>query len=325
VFVEWKQTDHMKVKKNPNYWKPGLPKVDAITWKPVVDNNSRAAMLQTGEAHFTFPVPYEQAELLKSKADLELVAAPSIVHRYMSMNVTKKPFDNLKVRQAINYAINKEALVKVAFNGYAFPAEGVAPEGVDYAVKMAPWPYDLAKAKQLMAEAGYPNGFETELWSAYNHTTAQKVIQFLQQQLGQIGIKAKIQALEAGQRVQMVEGVQDPAAAGIRLYYVGWSSSTGEADWALRPLLASESWPPRLFNTAYYKNEKVDANLSKALAVTDRNEKARLYREAQEQIWNDAPWAPLVTERLLSAHNKKLSGVYVMPDASFNFDDIELK
>jgi len=196
---------------------------------------------------------------------------------------------------------------------------------VDYAVKMAPWPYDVAKAKQLLAEAGYPNGFETELWSAYNHTTAQKVIQFLQQQLAQVGIKAKIQALEAGQRVQMVEGVQDPAAAGIRLYYVGWSSSTGEANWALRPLLASESWPPRLFNTAYYKNEKVDANLTKALEVTDRNEKARLYREAQEQIWNDAPWAPLVTERLLYAHNKKLSGVYVMPDASYNFDDIELK
>ena len=325
LFVEWKQTDHLKVKKNPNYWKPGLPKVDAITWKPVVDNNSRAAMLQTGEAHFTFPVPYEQADLLKSKADLELVAAPSIVHRYMSMNVTKKPFDNLKVRQAINYAINKEALAKVAFNGYAFPAEGVAPQGVDYAVKMAPWPYDVAKAKQLLAEAGYPNGFETELLSAYNHTTAQKVIQFLQQQLGQVGIRAKIQALEAGQRVEMVEGVQDPAAAGVRLYYVGWSSSTGEADWALRPLLASESWPPRLFNTAYYKNEKVDANLSKALAVTDRAEKTKLYREAQEQIWNDAPWATLVTERLLSAHNKKLSGVYVMPDASFNFDEIELK
>ena len=241
------------------------------------------------------------------------------------MNVTKKPFDNLKVRQAINYAINKEALAKVAFNGYATPAEGVAPQGVDYAVKMAPWPYDVAKAKQLLAEAGYPNGFETELWSAYNHTTAQKVIQFLQQQLAQVGIKAKIQALEAGQRIQIVESVQDPGTAGVRLYYVGWSSSTGEADWALRPLLASESWPPRLFNTAYYKNAKVDANLTKALEVTDRAEKARLYREAQEQIWNDAPWAPLVTERLLSAHSKKLSGVYVMPDASFNFDDIELK
>ena len=69
----------------------------------------------------------------------------------------------------------------------------------------------------------------------------------------------------------------------------------------------------------------MDADLSKALAVTDRAEKAKLYSEAQEQIWNDAPWALLVTERLLSAHNKKLSGVYVMPDASFNFDEIELK
>lgn len=325
LFVEWKQTDHLKVKKNPNYWKPGLPKVDAITWKPVVDNNSRAAMLQTGEAHFTFPVPFEQAELLKSKAELELVAAPSIIHRYMSMNVTKKPFDNPKVRQAINYAINKEALAKVAFSGYAFPAEGVAPQGVDYAVKMAPWPYDVAKAKQLLQEAGYPNGFETELWSAYNHTTAQKVIQFLQQQLAQVGIKAQIRALEAGQRVQMVESAQDPAAAGVRLYYVGWSSSTGEADWALRPLLASESWPPRLFNTAYYKSEKVDANIAKALAVTDRKEKESLYKEAQEQIWKDAPWAFLVTERLLYAHNKKLAGIYVMPDGSYNFDAIEMK
>ena len=233
--------------------------MDAITWKPVVDNNSRAAMLQTSEAHFTFPVPYEQADLLKSKADLELVAAPSIVHRYMSMNVTKKPFDNLKVRQAINYAINKEALAKVAFNGYAFPAEGVAPQGVNYAVKMAPWPYDVAKAKQLLAEAGYPNGFETELWSAYNHTTAQKVIQFLQQQLGQVGIKAKIQALEAGQRVQMVEGVQDPArpACGSTMWAgpprrvrpTGrcdpcWPPSPGPLDCSTPPTTRTRRWTP---------------------------------------------------------------------------------
>jgi glutathione transport system substrate-binding protein len=76
-------------------------------------------------------VPYEQAELLKGKPNLELVAAPSIVHRYMSMNTQQKPFDNVKVREAINYAINKEALVKVAFSGYAIPAEGVVPKGVE--------------------------------------------------------------------------------------------------------------------------------------------------------------------------------------------------
>eukprot|EP01042_Synura_sphagnicola_P020686 gene20686-26277_t len=170
-FVEWKQTDYMKAEKFDGYWKKGYPKIDEIVWKPVVDNNSRAAMMQTGEAQFTFPLPYEQAELLKGKGKLDIISGPSIIQRYVSMNVKQKPFDNPKVRQAINYAINKDALVKVAFSGYAVPMDGVLPQGVDYAVKTGPWPYDVKKAKALLAEAGYPNGFETELWSAYTYTT----------------------------------------------------------------------------------------------------------------------------------------------------------
>jgi glutathione transport system substrate-binding protein len=324
-FVEWNRTDFLKVTKFDGYWHKGYPKVDTITWKPVVDNNSRAALMQTGEAHFTFPVPYEVAEVLKTKPDLEVVAAPSIVLRYLAMNTLQKPFDNIKVRQAIAYAINKEALAKVAFSGYATPALGVAPQGVEYAVKLGPWPYDVAKAKQLLTEAGYPNGFETELWSGYNNTTAQKVAQFIQQQLQQVGIRTKITLLEAGQRVEKVESWQDPATAPVRLYYIGWSTSTGEADWALRPLLYGESWPPKLSNNAYYKNPKFDADIKNAQLTTDSAEKAKLYKDAQEVAWNDAPWAPLVVEQLLSAHSKKLSGVYVIPDASFNFNEIDLK
>ena len=324
-FVEWKATDYLKVAKFDGYWRKGYPKVDTITWKPVVDNNSRAALMQTGEAHFTFPVPYEVAEVLKAKPDLEVVAAPSIVLRYLSMNTQQKPFDNPKVRQAIAYAINKDAVAKIAFGGYATPADGVVPEGVEYAVKLGVMPYDIAKAKQLLAEAGYPNGFETELWSGYNHSIAQKLTQVLQQQLQQIGIKSKITLLEAGQRVEKVESWQDSATAPLRLYYIGWSSSTGEADWALRPLLASESWPPKLFNTAYYKSERVDTDIKNALLTTDKTEKAKLYRDAQETIYKDVPWVPLVTEKLLSANNKKLTGVHTMPDGSFEFSQIDLR
>ena len=91
------------------------------------------------------------------------------------------------------------------------------------------------------------------------------------------------------------------------------------------PLLASDSWPPKLFNTAYYKNDKVDADIKKAQLTINEGEKAKLYKDAQQAIWNDAPWAPLVVEKLLSAHNKKLSGVYVIPDASFNFTEVDLK
>jgi glutathione transport system substrate-binding protein len=325
TFVEWRQTDHVRVARNERYWKPGLPRVDSIVFRPVVDNNTRSAVLRTGEAHFAFPVPYEQAPVLQGSPDIELVSGPSIVARFMTMNVLRKPFDDPRVRQAINYAIDKEAIAKVAFAGYALPSEGVVPPGVEYAVKLGPWPYDPKKARALLEEAGFGRGFETELWSAYNHTTAQKVIQLLQQMLAQVGIKARVQALEAGQRVERVESVQRPEDAGVRLYYVGWSSSTGEADWALRPLLASESWPPRLFNMAYYKNDRVDAAIQRALATTDKDEKAAAYREAQELIWKDAPWAFLVTEKLLYGRSKKLSGVYVLPDAAFDFAEAELR
>src|SRR5450830_1756393 len=324
-FVEWKSTDYLKVAKWEGYWKKGYPKVDSITWRPVVDNNTRAAMMQTNEAHFAFPMPPEAVETISKKPSLEVTSAPSIIHRYISMNTQQKPFDNPKVREAINYAINKDALVKVAFSGYAIPAQGVLPQGVEFATKLGPWPYNPAKARELLKEAGYPNGFESTLWSAYNYTTAQKVIQFVQQQLAQVGIKVQVQALEAGQRVERVESAQDPATAPVRMYYVGWSSSTGEADWAMRPLLASESLPPKMFNTAYYKNPEVDADIAKALVTTSTAEKARLYGDAQQRIWKDAPWAFLVTERLLSVRARNLTGFYVIPDGSFNFDEVELK
>ena len=324
-FVEWKGAEYIKVAKFDGYWRKGYPKIDSITWRPVVDNNTRAAMMQTGEAQFSFPMAPEAIETLKGKADLEVTASPSIIHRYLSMNTQQKPFDNPKVRQAVNYAINKEALVKVAFSGYAIPAEGVLPKGVAYNTKLGPWPYDSAKARALLKVAGYPNGFETTLWSAYNYSTAQKVIQFAQQQLAQVGIKVQVRALEAGQRVELVENAPDPATAPVRMYYVGWSSSTGEADWAMRPLLASESFPPRAFNTAYYKNAEVDADIAKALTITDDAEKAKIYADAQKRIWEDAPWAFLVTEQLLSVHSKKLTGFYVIPDGGFNFDEVNLQ
>ena len=109
------------------------------------------------------------------------------------------------------------------------------------------------------------------------------------------------------------------------MYYAGWSSSTMESDFALTPLLATASWPPKMFNTAYYSNPAVDKNLEDALKTTDREAKAKLYKEAQDQIWADAPWAFLLTDQLLYVHSKDLSGMYVMLDGSFNYEDIQLK
>lgn len=146
------------------------------------------------------------------------------MQRYISMNVTQKPFDNPKVREALNYAINRPALVKVAFAGYATPATGVVPPSIAYAQSYKPWPYDPVKARELLKEAGYPNGFSTTLWSSHNHSTAQKVLQFTQQQLAQVGIKAQVTAMDAGQRAAEVEG-KGQKESGVRMFYTGWSAS----------------------------------------------------------------------------------------------------
>lgn len=280
-------------------------------------------MLQTGEASLAFPVPFEQAAKLEKNPKLTLVTTPSIMQRYISINVTQKPFDNLKVREALNYAINRQALVKVAFSGYATPATGVVPPAIEYAESYQPWPYDPAKAKALLKEAGYPNGFTTTLWSSHNHSTARKVLQFTQQQLAQVGIKAQITAMDAGQRAAQVEG-KAQKESGVRLFYTGWSASTGEADWALSPLFASQNWPPTLFNTAFFSDPQVDNALSQALLSADKAEKAKLYKDAQDIIWKASPWVPLVVEKLVSAHSKNLTGFYVMPDTGFSFDKADL-
>ena len=138
-------------------------------------------------------------------------------------------------------------------------------------------------------------------------------------------MKVTVRALEAGQRVAEVESVQDPAKAAVRMYYVGWSSSTGEADWAMRPLLAGESAPPRGFNTAYYNNAEVNADIAKALVTTDTAARGKIYADAQQKIWKDAPWIFLNTEQLVSVRAKNLSGFYVIPDGNFNFVDLDLK
>lgn len=325
VMKNYNPSDVLRVEKNPNYWRAGYPKLDAITWRPVVENSTRVAMALTGEADYAFPLPSEQVKMVKDKGALRVDVTPSIMLRFVEMNLTKPVFKDVRVRQALNYAVNKEALVKVAFAGYADVAEGIAPLSVDYAVKLGPWPYDPQKAKALLKEAGYPNGFEVELWSGYNHTTASKIIQFLQQQLAQVGVKSNIRALEAGQRTALVESVPTPDKSQHDLYYIGWSSSTGELDYAIRPLLASENMPPVGSNEAYYKSEKVDRLIQEGLATTDRTKKAAIYKEMQEQLWADMPWIPLVTEKNIAASAKNLTGFYIQPDGGYNFYQAELK
>ena len=139
-----------------------------------------------------------------------------------------------------------------------------------------------------------------------------------------MGIKVQVTAVDVGKRAAEVEG-KGQKESGVRMFYTGWTASTGEADWALSPLFASQNWPPTLFNTAFYSNSQVDHDLSAALQTTNPQQKAKLYKNVQDTLWKEAPWVPLVVEKLVSAHSKTLTGFYIMPDTGFSFDEADLK
>lgn len=320
---KYNPAEYLKVKKNPNYRIAGLPKLDGITFRPTPEAGTVAAMLKTGEADYAIVVAPEQVASLKKDGKVEVEVVPSIVQRQAYINVTKKPFDDVRVRYALNYAINKDALVKVVYRGYALPATGIAPKGVDFATQFGEWPYDPKKAKELLKEAGYPNGFTATMWAASNTTAYQKLLQFMQQQLAQVGVKVEVRALEAGQRVALVESPKGPAESTSNMVIWGWSASTGELDWQMRPLLNTQSWPPTLSNFGYYSNPKVDKLMDEALATTDRAKKQAIYDEAQKIVWKDAPWIFLCVDQMIVAHNKHLKNFYVQPDGGLEFSQAE--
>ena len=323
LLKDYNPSERLIVVKNPNYRVKGLPKLDSIRWIPVAENASRAAMLRTGEADFIQPMPVEQIKSVEKTPDLQVNVVPSIMMRYLSINNAHKPFDDVRVRKAISLAINREALCKVAFSGYARPATGVLPEQIPSAVNLGTPKYDPKEAKRLLAEAGFPNGFTTKLWSGYNNSTANKVMQFIQQQLAQVGIKTETRILEAGQRVSLVEANKVPSESPNRLYYIGWSNSTVDADWGMRPIFDSREMPPKLSNEGYFNNPKADELFDKAMNEPDKAKRDAIYREVQELLWDQVPAAFLVFEDSTTANNVHLKNFNSLPDTGLEFYDAE--
>ncbi|HRK24855.1 MAG TPA: glutathione ABC transporter substrate-binding protein [Beijerinckiaceae bacterium] len=322
-FAEW-QADRLKVVRNEHYWKPGLPKVDSITLRSVPENGSRLAMLLAGEAHAIAPLPPEQVSVAEANPAIDVVRRPSIVTWYMAMNTRKAPFNDVRVRQALNLAVDKQAYRQVVWNGFAAPLTAPVPPGLPMHAEQQPWPYDPERARALLGQAGYPNGFSVELMGAGN-TLARRAMQFLQQQLAAVGVQVRITPLDAGMIAERIWRVADPAAATIELFYAGWSASTGDPDWQLRPLFFGPSAPPALNNVAYYSNPAVDAAIMAGLSTIDPQRRAEAYRVAQEIIWTEAPWVFLGVETLLAGKAKSVAGLHYLPDRSLSLDEVELK
>lgn len=319
LLKSYNPSEHLEVTRREDYWDAEHTAVAGIRFVPVAENHARAAMLRSGEADFVMPLPYEQSQEIDRAPNLVLSRRASTVMRFLAMNNLKAPYSDPRVREAISLAISREGIVKAAYRGFARPATGIIPPAIPNAMLLGTPKQDQEKAKQLLSEAGYPNGFDAKLWCAYQDSASQRAVQVIQQQLAAIGIRAKITIFEAGERVARVH--RAPPAGQVPeldLYYTGWSCSS-DADWSIRPLYYGPSAPPVLFNTAYYSNPTVDKAIDAAFGISDPQQARVAYAEIQETIRKDIPYAWCVFEDSVAAWRVELKHFTNLPDGGIDF------
>ncbi|MEJ2668055.1 MAG: glutathione ABC transporter substrate-binding protein, partial [Deinococcales bacterium] len=311
-FVSWTPGQKIVLKANPNYW-GGAPKVENLDFLFVPNAATRVAMLQSGEAQFIQDLPPELVNPIKANAKLTVSATPSIYVRFMAMNTQAKPFNNQLVRQALNYAVDKQTFVNVVAKGYGTELTApIAKQVIGYSAQQ-PYAYDPEKAKQLLAEAGYPNGFTFTI-DSLNSTTYQQIDQVLQQMFAKVGVTVKLNPMESGTFNSTAFAPFDKTT--LQAVVIGWSPSTGDADWGLRPLFAKASWPPALFNIAFYDNADVNKLLADGISTANQSIRDKAYAAAEKTIWDTAPWVFLYSPYNISGASANLSGVFYMPDGT---------
>jgi glutathione transport system substrate-binding protein len=180
---------------------------------------------------------------------------------------------------------------------------GYAPVGT--------YPFDVEKAKKLLAESGYPQGFTATLW-VQNDTFSQKEAVFLQQQFSQIGVKVTITPMESGTFESSWSQPVDKNKGQLILF--GFSPSNGATDWALRANLSTVAWPPALFNCGFYGNPQVDKLLVDAERTTVASRRNGIYKQVQEIVFKDAPWVWLAEPTDVWGQSAKVTDAYVLPD-----------
>ncbi|ACN15253.1 DppA2 [Desulforapulum autotrophicum HRM2] len=323
IFDQWVSGNFVTIKKNPDYWR-GDVKVDTITFRPIPESGSRLAMLRAGQAHYIYPMPAELLKIAERDANIDIIKQPSIIARYLIMNTQFKPFADIRVRQAVNYALDKEAIIKIAWGGAASEADSIIPPNLQFYKKQAVWPHDLEKAKALMKEAGYENGFEV-VFLTPNASNRLRATEMAQQQLKKIGITGSLQSMDVASFYNKLEGYRvDDAKPLPFIAFGGWSASTGDADWGTRPLISTEAFPPAMSNFGFFSDKKVDGFITAGLASANPDIRKKAYADLQDYVWDKAPWGYLFVDTMVAAKSKKLKGIYPMPDGAFSVEEAEL-
>ncbi|MFC0557580.1 ABC transporter substrate-binding protein [Halalkalibacter alkalisediminis] len=290
-FVSWQKDDSIILEKNENYWKEGYPKLDRVIFQVIPDNSARLTALRSGQIDIMDGLNPDDIATVEGDPELQIFERATNNVGYLGFNTEKAPFDNQLVRQAINHAIDKESLIFALYNGMAQAAKNAVPPGyLGYNDDIEAYDFNPEKAKSLLAEAGYPDGFEFDLWTMPvarpYMPDPERAAEALQADLAQVGLKASIVTMEWATYLEKTEqGEQD-------IFMLGWSGVNGDPDYFLSNLLSSHAIPGG--NRTFYRNEEVTSLLDQAKTIVDPVEREALYKQTQALIHEDAPMVTLV-------------------------------
>jgi ABC-type transport system substrate-binding protein len=300
-FVEYRSGEKLVVTANPDYWgkKPQLPK---ITFRIIPEHGTRLVALESGEAMMINNLPIDQIDRLAKSPNIEILAAPTARVVTLAVRMDRKPLDDVRVRHALNYAINKEELIKTILGGRAQIANSPLPPmcfGADPTMK--PWPYDPAKAKELLTQAGYPNGFKLKFGTPVGRFLQDKQIsEAIAGYLEKVGIKTELDTPEFATYV--AETMKKDGKYDIFLF--AWGYQTLDPHWGFGTLYHS-----RFATRTAYNNPKVDELLDKARQVADEQDATKIYIEVQKIIWGDASMVWLYYQPDIIGVNKRFKGI----------------
>lgn len=326
IFSDRVDGGYTKMVRNENYWQEG-PKIDSLTFKVVPEDGARIAMLQTGEADLIYPVPPIQVSKIQNDPNIEVKNFGGITYRYVTLNKNytltdgRKPLDDVRVRKAMNYAFDNDAFIQVVFQGSALKPTSIYASSMMYYAEQTPYDRDLEKAKALMQEAGFADGFPINIW-VDNTTLEMQGAEFVKQQLADININVNVMPMESTTIADMTS--VEESKTEVQMWYVNWGSGSYEADGSMRNILHGEYFPPAGYNTAFYNNAEFNKLLDDALLLTDEEEIANLYRQAQSIVWEDCPWIFLGNDNTIIGQRTYVKGITYKPGGDFVLTTAEL-
>jgi len=322
IFKSYTKDATIRFDGNPNYWKPGAVKLSKLIFSITPDANVRVQKLKQNECQvMVYPRPADIAPL-KADPNISMPSQPGFNLGYVSYNTTHKPLDNADVRQALDMAINKKAIIESVYQGAGQLATNpMPPTQWSYDKNLKSNSYDTAKAKALLAKAGLPNGFELTLWAMpvqrpYN-PNARLMAEMIQSDWAKIGVKAKIVTYEWGEYIKRAHAGEDDSMM------IGWTGDNGDPDNWLGTLLGCDAVNGSNFGKWCYK--PFDDLIQKARSTSDQAQRTQYYTQAQQIFAQQLPYSPIAHSTVYQPIRKNVVDMKIEALGYVRFDGVGMK